>query len=199
MQSIEDIYQSKLGMFYRTAEEGAARFGTESNVFSDLLRTIEGRFALSSEGAAPISDPRSGGTSAEIDTAIEDASRAVGLDASLIRSVIQAESDYDPYAVSYCGAEGLMQLMPGTANSLGVANSFDVEENVMGGARYLKKQLGAFGDIRLALAAYNAGPGRIGSLNITDPDDPEQYSRISPGVRDYVDTVLSYRDRVINA
>jgi len=194
MQTIEGIYQSKLQKMYRIAEQGAARFGTDSSVFSNLLGTIEGRFAVSSESAAPISDPRTGETD-RVDAAIERASRTIGLDSSLIRAVIEAESDFDPKAVSSCGAQGLMQLMPGTAGSLGVTDPFDVGQNVLGGTQYLKSMLARFGDIRLALAAYNAGPTKIGSLGITDPDDLTQYSRISPGVRGYVDKVFSLWDQ----
>lgn len=192
MQTIQGIYQEKLQKMYRAAQEGAARFGTDSNVFSDLLSTIEDRFGFDS--AAPISDSGSSETG-RIDAAIEQASRVVGLDSGLIRAVIEAESDFDPDAVSRCGAQGLMQLMPGTARSLGVVDPFDIRENVLGGTRYLQKQLAGFGDIRLALAAYNAGPSKIGSLSITDPGDPEQYSRISDGVRGYVDKVLSLWDQ----
>lgn len=189
MQSIESIYQSKLEAFHRAAQEGAARFGTDSGVFSDLLRTIEGR--LSSAGAAPVSYTKKA-TSPEIDTAIEDAARQVGLDEDLIRAVIRAESDFDTDAVSHCGAMGLMQLMPGTAGYLGVKNPFDVRQNVLGGTRYLKEQLNRFGDLRLALAAYNAGPSKVSSLGITNPSD---YTRLSPGVRGYVDKVLSYYEQ----
>lgn len=189
MQTIQGIYQSKLQKMHRVAEEGAARFGSDSNMFSDLLSTIEGRFALGFDSAAPISDsvPDADG----IDAAIERASETVGLDSSLIRAVIEAESDYDPEAVSRCGAQGLMQLMPGTARSLGVVDPFDVQQNVLGGTQYLQKQLQNFGDIRLALAAYNAGPAKVASLDITDPDDLAQYSRISDGVRGYVNKVMS--------
>jgi len=159
------------------------------------LRRIEGRLGFDS--AAPIAESRAGEAD-RIDAAVENASRTVGLDADLLRAVIKAESSFDPDAVSCCGAEGLMQLMPGTARSLGVADPYDIEQNVNGGARYLK-QLAGFGDIRLALAAYNAGPAKIGSLGITDPDDPAQYARISTGVRGYVDKVLSYWDQYRDA
>jgi len=195
MQTIQGIYQSKLQKMYSAAQEGAARFGTDTNVFSDLLRRIEGRLGFDS--AAPIAESRAGEAD-RIDAAVENASRTVGLDADLLRAVIKAESSFDPDAVSCCGAEGLMQLMPGTARSLGVADPYDIEQNVNGGARYLK-QLAGFGDIRLALAAYNAGPAKIGSLGITDPDDPAQYARISTGVRGYVDKVLSYWDQYRDA
>jgi soluble lytic murein transglycosylase-like protein len=96
------------------------------------------------------------------DPLIARASSTYNLPSGLLRAVIQAESDFDPRCVSPAGAQGLMQLMPGTANALGVSNAFDPEQNVMGGAQYLRQQLDRFGgDVRLALAAYNAGPGAV--------------------------------------
>ncbi|MGA0608398.1 lytic transglycosylase domain-containing protein [Phenylobacterium sp. VNQ135] len=74
------------------------------------------------------------------------------------------ESGYRPAAVSPVGAAGLTQLMPGTADDLGVRDRFDPQENLLGGADYLARQIRRFGDLRLALAAYNAGPGRVGRL-----------------------------------
>lgn len=82
-----------------------------------------------------------------------------GLEPSLVKKVIQVESNWNPYAVSRSGAMGLMQLMPETAKLLGVKDPFDPEENIRAGVRYLKYLLDLFdGDIERALAAYNAGP-----------------------------------------
>ncbi len=90
------------------------------------------------------------------------AARMTGVDAALLRAIIHAESGFNPRALSYKGAQGLMQLMPGTAFELGVGNAFDPGENISGGARYLAMLLHDFhGDVRLAAAAYNAGAGAV--------------------------------------
>ena len=83
-----------------------------------------------------------------------------GVDPDLFMRLVEAESSFDPNATSSAGAIGLTQLMPGTASDLGV-DPTDPEQNLRGGARYLKQQLDSFGDPRLALAAYNAGPRNV--------------------------------------
>ena len=83
------------------------------------------------------------------------------LDPALVKAVIAAESNFSPFAVSHAGAEGLMQLMPKTARGMGVKDSFKPVENVGGGSRYLREMLDRYGDLRRALAAYNAGPKAV--------------------------------------
>ncbi len=119
---------------------------------------------MSEHGASPaVSDSR--GRSAlreEINRAVVTAARKYGLPAGLIESVIRHESNFNPRAVSPAGARGLMQLMPATARELSVDDPFDIHQNVDGGVRYLKQMLAQFdGDLRQALAAYNAGPGTV--------------------------------------
>jgi hypothetical protein len=96
------------------------------------------------------------------DDLIIEAARIHGLDPRLIRSIVEVESAFNPRAVSPDGAKGLMQLRPILARELGVRNPFDPRQNIMGGARYLRQLLNMHdGDIRLALASYNAGPGNV--------------------------------------
>ena len=100
--------------------------------------------------------------SAPYDDLVAAAAQRNGIDPALLHGLIQQESGFDPSATSGAGAQGLCQLMPGTAASLGVSNPLDPAQSIDGGARYLKQQLDAFGgDSQLALAAYNAGPGAV--------------------------------------
>ena len=92
---------------------------------------------------------------------VEEAAKQYEMSPELVDSVIQVESNYNPYAVSPKGAQGLMQLMPATARRFGVKNTFDPKDNIEGGVRYLKFLKETFQDERLAIAAYNAGEGAV--------------------------------------
>jgi soluble lytic murein transglycosylase-like protein len=121
------------------------------------------------------------------DKIIRQAARKHGIDSSLIKAVIRAESDFDKHAVSSKGAQGLMQLMPETAKELEVGDSFDPKENIHAGVRYLKRQLKNFqNDVSLALAAYNAGENAVRRYGHRIPPYKE--------TRTFVDRVLRYWD-----
>ncbi len=108
--------------------------------------------------------------------AIARAAERHEVDEKLLHALVIVESAYRPNAVSPAGAGGLTQLMPGTAADLGVRDRFDVEQNLSGGADYLARQLLRFGDLRLALAAYNSGPGRVARLGrIPDIEETRNY------------------------
>lgn len=118
----------------------------------------------------------------QIGVIVAEVSAREGLTPDLLRAVIEKESSYLPCATSRTGAQGLMQLMPGTAADLGVENPFDPWENVGGGAKYLKQMLVKYdGNLPLALAAYNAGPGRV---------DPTQGLPLIPEMTNYVARIL---------
>jgi len=105
---------------------------------------------------------------------IERLSEERGLEPRLVVAVIQAESNFDPFALSSKGAQGLMQLMPATADELAVEDPFDPEDNLRGGIDYLRRMLDRYqGDLELALAAYNAGPGAVDRAGGKVPDYPE--------------------------
>jgi soluble lytic murein transglycosylase-like protein len=111
-----------------------------------------------------------------IDDIIEEASQKYGVEPDLIKAVMSVESGGDPNALSPAGAQGLMQLMPTTATDLGVRNPFDPAENIMAGTRYLRQLLDRYwGNVRLALAAYNWGMGNLEKRPETMPTETKSY------------------------
>jgi hypothetical protein len=117
---------------------------------------------------------------------IDQAATRYKLPPALIKAVVKTESDFQVRAISPVGAQGLMQLMPGTARELGVTDPFDIDQNIQGGAQYLRRMLDQFnGDVHLALTAYNAGPGTVARYNGKVP-----YIE----TRNYVQRVMRYAE-----
>ncbi|MBR1741516.1 MAG: lytic transglycosylase domain-containing protein [Lachnospiraceae bacterium] len=118
------------------------------------------------------------------DTYFKEAAEKYGVSESLLKAIAKAESDFSPNEVSSAGAIGIMQLMPETAKSLGVTDPYDPRQNILGGAKCIAQKLKEFnGDIRLALAAYNAGSGAV-----------KRNGGVPSYCTKYVNRVISYKE-----
>lgn len=132
---------------------------TTSNITPAYWQSVLPSILPSQKETTPIKEINAPSNISEI---IKQAADKFNIPEKLINSIIKQESNFNPDAKSHAGASGLMQLMPGTAKYLGVTNPFDPYQNIMGGTKYLRQMLDQFdGNIKTALAAYNAGPGNV--------------------------------------
>ncbi|MEC0244207.1 lytic transglycosylase domain-containing protein [Paenibacillus chitinolyticus] len=173
------------------AVPAAAGTGLSVQRQAKALRSYE-----TAAGAVQASLPASA-REAAYDAYIVQASERTGVDPALIKAVIRQESSFNPNTVSRAGAKGLMQLMDGTASGLGVTNAFDPQQNIQGGAQYLSYQLKRFdGNVGVALAAYNAGPGRVNKLGIKNDSDLLEKMHLLPNeTQQYVKKVMNAKER----
>lgn len=153
-----------------TSNTESLRYNGYNEVFkpASLVSLLNASKSTTSPVGAATVDPitstgsKSTSYNGKYENIIKDAAQKYNLPERLISSVIKHESSFKNNTVSHAGAQGLMQLMPGTAKFLGVTNSFDPAQNINGGAKYLRQMLNQFnGNMELAIAAYNAGPGNV--------------------------------------
>jgi len=158
-------------IFLYIDKEGVMHFSNapSSNRYRVYMKEDSGSPAQALKSSKPDTD--------KYDHLIAESCRLHGVDFALVKAVIKAESCFDPYAISSKGAEGLMQLMPETSKRLNISNPFDPRENIGGGVKYLKYLLGRFNyDLRLSLAAYNAGETTVAQINgIPDYRETKNY------------------------
>jgi soluble lytic murein transglycosylase-like protein len=149
--------------------------------------------ALATAQTSPSTAPSTGaGASTAFGAEIDAAAASNGIDPALLKALVSQESGFDPNARSGAGALGLTQLMPGTAAGLGVTNPLDPAQSLQGGAKYLRQQLDRFGgDEKLALAAYNAGPGAVARFGGVPP-----YSETQHYVTNVLSKAASYRGTI---
>lgn len=180
------LFSEMLGQVLQTGENNTTLddsnslfYNGSSTVFMPL------NFAYPKEDLATTAYTSSNSmTISDYDDIIKRAAEVYNIPEKLINSVIKQESNFNPAALSTAGAAGLMQLMPGTAKYLGVTNILDPEQNVMGGAKYLRQMLDQFdNNLETAIAAYNAGPGAV-----------KKHGGIPPykETQNYVQKVLNY-------
>jgi soluble lytic murein transglycosylase-like protein len=156
--------------------EAAGGLNTMSGSVADYAAGLPAEFA----GAAPYMEY------------IREASARYGMPVNLIIGIMKAESNFNNECVSYAGAKGLMQLMPETAAEVGVSDVFDPRQNILGSVEYVTKLINRYdGDVRLALAAYNTGPGKIAGRGVTSSLSAE-YLTVPQSIRDYAERVLKY-------
>lgn len=186
INGMADNSQSALG--FEFGQEDIDNLGYEAGM--DLgLNTASTSSTLENDNLAAPNNSNLG-QNEQIELAVDNASQKYGVDKTLIEAVINHESGYNPKAVSSAGAMGLMQLMPVTAQSHGVTNPFNIEQNVDGGTKFLRELLDMYGNTKeLALSAYSAGPGTLVKRGVIGK---EQIYKLPSETRNFVKDIMKH-------
>jgi soluble lytic murein transglycosylase-like protein len=177
---LQKIEQDSSNKSDSTTNSGSAS-STNSNIAAPSANTTAASPSTSGSNVSGSAGASAQGSFASL---VNQAAKKYNVNPQLVDAVIKAESNFNPNAVSSCGAQGLMQLMPATARGLGVTNSLDPAQNIDGGVKFLSGLLSRYnGNVRLAVAAYNAGPGAVDAYHGVPPYQETQT---------YVSRIMSY-------
>ncbi|WP_338587980.1 lytic transglycosylase domain-containing protein [Paenibacillus sp. Y5S-9] len=187
-RSSDGLLWLQLGSTYNPDINTAGSSSVSNNIVESLLSSSNA--GIVDSGASVPTD---------YESLIAEASAKYGVPESLIKAVIDTESNFNPNVVSSAGAKGLMQLMDGTAAGLGVSNSFDPAQNIDAGTKYLSLQLQRFGgEVKMALAAYNAGPGRVSRLGVSsDSELMSVLNRLPSETQNYISKVEKAQSKYV--
>lgn len=159
MASVTGLSPTAVSSTGKAAGNSATASATETTFKSTLIDEV-----------ADLVGKETAAKETNLDAIFEKAAETFGVPVKLLKAMAKAESNFNPNAVSSCGAQGIMQLMPATSAALGVTNPFDPEQNIMGGAKYISDKIKKYdGDITLALAAYQAGSGNVAKYGGVPP------------------------------
>ncbi|MCK5129199.1 MAG: lytic transglycosylase domain-containing protein [Clostridiales bacterium] len=203
MGRVDEMYRAKLAQVNSMMKSHMSRVGVSSSNFSSVLKETMSNNDTTASKATSFSakyginvSTKPGKLTAlpnenKYNDLIAKAADKYNLDPNLIKSVMRLESQFKRNALSSSGAMGLMQLKEAAASDLGITDPYDPAQNIDGGARYLRRGIDRFGDVRLSLAGYYTGPNRVSGFNIGDPDDETEYNKLPENVRSYIDRVIN--------
>jgi soluble lytic murein transglycosylase-like protein len=174
---------------------GVTSQDTLSSMLGNTINSIPSSLGALNRAYTPLQTVNKASSVSQYDGFIQEASLKYGVDTSLVKAVIQQESEFNHQAVSPAGAKGLMQLMDGTGSGFGVTNPFDPKQNVDAGTHFLSNLIKKYnGNEGVALAAYNAGPGRVDRLGIkTDQDLANKLHLLPRETQGYISKVMGHR------